>query len=147
MEYYCAYQDRCHADVQEKLRHFSLTEIERQEVIVHLLTEGFLHEERFALAFAIGKFHQKLWGKNRIKNELQARQISDYLIRKALDSLPNDEYEITFENLSSQVWQSITEKNSLKKRKKFCDTLLRKGWESDKVYAQMKALEKNSETN
>ena len=58
--------------------------------------------------------------------------------------IPNHEYEETFESLTEKTWQTITEKNALKKRKKFCDTLLRKGWESELVYEAAKKLEKNS---
>lgn len=93
--------------------------------------------------YSISKFHQKKWGKIRIKNELRARKISDFLIAKAIKEIPIVEYEITFELLSEKHWETITEKNLQKKRKKFCDFLLRKGWESELVYRRLKELEKN----
>ncbi len=142
LEYYCSYQERCHVEVSEKLRSFILNQQEKDKIIVHLIEHNFLNEERFASIFSISKFHQKKWGKIRIKNELKARKISDYLVTKALKEIPADEYEITFENLSKKHWESITEKNDLKKRKKFCDYLLRKGWESERIYEKMKELEK-----
>jgi regulatory protein len=142
LEYYCSYQERCHVEVQEKLLGFSLSEDERNIVIVHLIEHNFLNEERFASLFSISKFHQKKWGKIRIKNELKARKISDYLITKGLKEIPTDEYELTFEALAEKIWETIIEKNSVKKRKKFCDTLLRKGWESELIYAKVKELEK-----
>ena len=138
LEYYCSYQERCHLEVQEKLQSFNLTENERNKIIVHLIDSNFLNEERFALIFSISKFHQKFWGKIRIKNELKARKISDYLITKGLNSIPQEDYNDFFEALSERVWNTITEKNALKKRKKFCDSLLRKGWESDKIYEKAK---------
>jgi regulatory protein len=143
LEYYCSYQERCHVEVQEKLRAFDISEHDKNRVIVHLIEHNFLNEERFASVFSISKFHQKKWGKNRIKNELKARKISDYLITKALKEIPSDEYETTFDQLSEKCWESITEKNTLKKRKKFCDYLLRKGWESDWIYEKVKELESN----
>jgi len=144
MEYYCSYQERCHLEVMQKLYGFSLTQNERDEVVVHLIQYNFLNEERFAKTFAISKFHQKKWGKIRINNELKQRQISTYLITKGLQEIPSHEYEETFESLTEKTWQTITEKNALKKRKKFCDTLLRKGWESELVYEAVKKLEKNT---
>jgi len=144
MEYYCSYQERCHLEVMQKLYGFALTQNERDEVVVHLIQHNFLNEERFAKTFAISKFHQKKWGKIRITNELKQRQISTYLITKGLQEIPSHEYEETFETLTEKTWQAITEKNALKKRKKFCDTLLRKGWESELVYEAVKQLEKNS---
>jgi len=142
MEYYCSYQERCHIEVSEKLRSFVLNQDEKDRIIVHLIESNFLNEERFALVFSISKFHQKKWGKIRIKNELKARKISDYLVTKALKEIPSEEYEMTFENLAEKHWESITEKNDLKKRKKFCDYLLRKGWESERIYEKVKELEK-----
>ena len=142
LEYYCAYQERCHSEVQEKLRSFHLSGTEMDVVIVHLIQNNYLKEERFASVFSISKFHQKHWGKIRIKNELKARKISDFLITKALKEIPSEEYQTTFDTISEKHWESITEKNALKKRKKFCDYLLRKGWESDWVYEKVKELER-----
>lgn len=142
LEHYCSYQERCHIEVSEKLRSFVLNQEEKDKIIVHLIESNFLNEERFALVFSISKFHQKKWGKIRIKNELKARKISDYLVTKALKEIPTEEYEITFENLAEKHWETITEKNDLKKRKKFCDYLLRKGWESERIYEKVKELEK-----
>lgn len=142
MEYYCSYQERCHVEVNEKLRSFVLNQDEKDQIIVRLIEQNFLNEERFASIFSISKFHQKKWGKIRIKNELKARHISDYLVSKALKEIPMEEYFQTFENLSEHHWEFMTEKNNIKKRKKFCDYLLRKGWESDLVYSKVKELEK-----
>lgn len=141
LEYYCSYQERCHVEVNEKLKTFSVTSLEKDQVIVHLIQQNFLNEERFASVFAISKFHQKKWGRIRIKNELKARKISDFLITKSLKEIPTDEYETTFELLSDKFWDNITERNPLKKRKKYCDYLLRKGWESDWIYEKVKKLE------
>ena len=141
LEYYCSYQERCHTEVRAKLKEFTISENEKEKIIVHLINENFLNEERFASVFAIGKFHQKKWGKIRIKNELKVRKISDYLITKSLKEIPEEEYETTFQLLAEKHWDAVTEKNPLKKRKKFCDYLLRKGWESDLVYEKVKKLE------
>lgn len=142
LEYYCSYQERCHVEVSEKLRSFVLNQEEKDKIMVHLIEHNFLNEERFACVFSISKFHQKYWGKIRIKNELKARRISDYLVTKALKEIPADEYETTFDTLAEKNWERITEKNALKKRKKFCDYLLRKGWESERIYEKVKELEK-----
>jgi regulatory protein len=144
MEFYCSYQERCHADVVQKLYALTVPQNQQDEVIVHLIHHNFLNEERFAMLFSISKFHQKNWGKKRITNELKQRNISDYLIRMGLKAIPEEEYEATFTALAEKTWNAIPERNALKKRKKFCDTLLRKGWESELVYEKVKTLEKNT---
>lgn len=143
MEYYCVYQERCHIEVKEKLRSFTLNAIEKDTIIVKLIENNYLNEERFASVFSISKFHQKKWGKIRIKNELKARKISDYLITKAIKEISIEEYFSAFETASEKHWETITEKNALKKRKKFCDYFLRKGWESEMIYERVKELETN----
>jgi len=142
MEHYCAYQERCHQDVVQKLRSFAIPQQEKDEIIVALIESNYLNEERFARAFVKGKHSQKKWGKTRLKFELKKREISNYLIEKALYEIDLDEYDATFNLLSEKIWLSTSESNAMKKRKKCADFLLRKGYESDKVYAKLMSLEK-----
>ena len=141
LENYCAYQDRCHEEVIQKLRSMKMDSDEIDAIIVHLIASNFLNESRFACSFARGKHRIKHWGKIRIVNELKFRKISQYNINLALKEITTEEYEATFHNLAEQNWESIRESNPLKKRKKFCDYLLRKGFESNLVYEKVKELE------
>ena len=147
MEFYCSYQERCHQEVQEKLYSYDLSEKERNQIIVHLIEHNFLNEERFARSFARGKHRIKHWGKSRIVIELKQRQISAPNIKCALTEIPEEEYQDTFDKLAEKHWETIRETNALKKKKKFCDYLLRKGWESNLVYGKMKELIKRSSTS
>ena len=142
LEHYCAYQERCHDEVFQKLRGMFFDANEIDEIIVHLINNNYLNEERFACSFARGKFRIKHWGKIRIVNELKLRNISQYNITTALKEINSEEYEANFQVISERLWESITDQNFLKKRKKFCDYLLRKGWESNIVYEKVKDLEK-----
>ena len=141
MEYFCSYQERCHSEVNSKLFSYKLQEPERNEVIVHLIENDFLNETRFAQAFARGKQRIKSWGRIRIVNELKFRKISQYNINTALKEITPDEYLETFHKLAENHWETMRETNMIKKRKKFCDFLLRKGFESNLVYEKMKELE------
>ena len=141
IEHYCAYQDRCHEEVIQKLRSMKMDSDEIDAIIVHLIASNFLNESRFACSFARGKHRIKHWGKIRIVNELKFRKISQYNINLALKEITTEEYEATFHNLAEQNWESIRESNPLKKRKKFCDYVLRKGFESNLVYEKVKELE------
>jgi regulatory protein len=142
IEHYCAYQERCHEEVVLKLRSMKMDSDEIDEIIARLITDNFLNEERFACSFARGKHRIKHWGKIRITNELKARKINQTLITIALKEITAEEYEETFQNLSERHWNSISETNSLKKRKKFCDYILRRGFESNMVYDKVKDLER-----
>lgn len=142
LENYCAYQERCHKEVVEKLRGMNMIPQVIDLIIVHLIDQNFLNEERFACSFARGKHRIKYWGTIRIVNELKFRNISSYNIKTALKEISEEEYYTNFHFLADRQWQSMKEKDNLKKRKKFCDFLLRKGFESNMVYEKVKELEK-----
>jgi regulatory protein len=116
---------------------------ERDQIITHLIHENFLNEERFACSFARGKHRIKHWGKIRITNELKFRGINQTLINIALKEISEEYYNI-FDTLATRHWESIRETNSLKKRKKFCDFMLRKGFESNLVYERLRELENDT---
>lgn len=140
LEYYCSYQERCHQEVVQKLFDLGVKSYETDAIVVHLIQHNFLNEERFARCFARGKHRIKLWGKNRIVNELKQRHISTPNIKCALTEISEEEYHDTFDKLAERHWETISETNILKKKKKFCDYLLRKGWESNLVYGKLKEL-------
>lgn len=141
MEHFCAYQERCHDEVTSKLWSMKLNSSEIDEIIVHLIEHNFLNESRFACSFARGKHRIKHWGKIRINNELKRRHINQTLINIALKEITPEEYAETFHSLAERHWEAIREKNILKKRKKFCDFLLRRGFESNLIYDKAKELE------
>lgn len=142
LEYYCSYQERCHQEVVQKSYDLGMKSNEIDEIMVHLLQNDFLNEERFARSFARGKHRIKSWGKIRIINELKQRQISAPNIKLALTEIVEEEYQDTLDKLAERHWNSLTERKGQKKNKKFCDYLLRRGWESNLVYGKLKELEK-----
>lgn len=139
-EHYCVYQERCHQEVINKLQSLRMIPEAIDLIIVHLIEHNFLNETRFACSFARGKHRIKYWGKVRIVRELKMRGISEYNIKEGLKEL-GTEYLDNFENLAERHWEHMTEKSKLTKRKKFCDFMLRKGFESDLVYTKVKELE------
>ncbi|MFC4816527.1 MULTISPECIES: regulatory protein RecX [unclassified Flavobacterium] len=141
IEYYCAYQERCHEEVISKLKSFQLTTDEIDEYLVHLIENNYLNEERFACSFVRGKHNIKKWGKIRLINELKFKNISKYNIDIALKEISSESYFATFTALAEKEWETIRETNIQKKKRKFCDFLLRKGWESQLVFDKLNELE------
>ncbi len=140
LEYYCSYQERCHAEVVQKLQQLHMIPQAIDTIVVHLIENNFLNEERFARSFARGKHRIKKWGKLRIVNELKFRGISKYNIDSALKEFTTEEYFETFDTLADTTWNSIKESNILKKKKKFCDFLIRKGYESNLIFEKCNDL-------
>lgn len=141
MERYCAYRERCHKEVLQKLKQLRMIPEACDQIIHHLLTNNYLNETRFAQAFARGKFRTKKWGKRRIVRELKFRDISKYNISLALKEIPESEYYTTFDALvKKRLGQLVTEKNLQKKKKKLADYLLYRGWESEMVYETVREI-------
>ncbi|MBE7172317.1 MAG: regulatory protein RecX [Williamsia sp.] len=139
LRHYCAYQERSHKEVKEKLYSFGLHKQETEQAIAQLIEEGYLNEERFAIQFAGGKFRMKQWGKVKIRHELKLRQVSEYCIKKALQQIDEDAYQQTLEKEAEQRWEQLRgEKNIFTKKRKLQDYLLQKGFESDRVAEMVK---------
>lgn len=137
MENFCAYQERCHKEVRAKLKEMKMIPQAIDTIMVHLIEQNFLNEERFARAFVRGKFRIKKWGKNRLKRELKLREISDYSIKKAFEEINEDDYKTTLDDLIQKRIGQIKETNTYKKRKKVADYLLYRGWESHLIYEKL----------
>ena len=137
---YCVYRERCHKEVEDKLTEMKMIPEAKEKIILHLLERDLLNEERFAKAFARGKFRIKKWGKQRIIRELKYKGISKYNIDSALKEISDADYLTSFNDLTDKKFNSITESNKNKKRKKFIDYLLYRGWESHLIYEKVNEL-------
>ena len=133
MEHYCAYQDRCHYDVEKKMREFFLIPEARDEILLSLMSEKFLDEERFAKSFARGRFRIKHWGRRKITQELKKRNISEYLIKEGLKEIDASEYYTTIEKLIEKKKTSVKAKNDYELRNKLISFMLNKGFEYELV--------------
>ncbi|MFK8302653.1 regulatory protein RecX [Capnocytophaga stomatis] len=140
LEAFCAYQERYHKEVIDKLQKMRMIPIAIDEIVVHLIQNNFLNEERFAKSFARGKFRYKKWGRIRIQRELKHRGLSAYIIQSALKEIDNEEYISVFEALAEKKQTEIKEKNTYKAKRKLADYLLYRGWESDLVYDKINEL-------
>jgi len=129
LEHYCAYQERCHKEVENKLYDMHMIKAAQEVIILHLLKENYLNEERFAKSFTRGKFLIKHYGRIRITNELKQRNITSTLIKEALKEINEEEYVETLKKLIDKKSESVRESNFYKKKKKIIDYLLRKGFE------------------
>ena len=128
---FCAYQERCHKEVKDKLYQFGLYGKDVDEIISTLISEDYLNEQRFAIAFAGGHFRMKSWGKVKIKYELRQKQVSDACINKALLEIDDSDYQGEIEKKARTKWDSLSsEKNKFTKKRKMLNYLMQKGFDS-----------------
>lgn len=127
---YCAYQERCHSEVKYKCLELGLRGPEVDEAIALLIMDNYLNEERFAKAFAGGKFRIKQWGRKKIQTELKQKQVSDYCIKKGMQEIDEDDYYEVLTRLAEKKYTSLKGDTALKRKYKTMQYLLQKGFEA-----------------
>lgn len=133
MAAYCAYQDRCHYEVEQKMREFVLIPEAKDEIIMYLIKENYLNEERFTRSYIRGKFYMKSWGRNKIRIHLKQKQITEKLISKCMNEVNDKDYEKTI----LKTWEAYYSKQKgLKEYQKKIKTtryLLSRGFEYEEI--------------
>ncbi|MFN0174565.1 MAG: regulatory protein RecX [Saprospiraceae bacterium] len=132
MEHFCAYRERCPKEVLSKLSEFGLSPTDVEQIFKVLHEDKFFNEERFAMAFAGGKFRYNNWGRVRIRQELRMRDISPALVNQALDSIDQAEYEALLQKLLDKKRQQYAKDGNA--REKTAASLVRAGFEMELVF-------------
>lgn len=148
LKHYCAYQDRCHAEVKTKAYSLGMKKADVEELTSKLIEEGCVNEERYASGFAGGKFRMKQWGKIKIRAELKQRRISEYCISAALAEIDQNKYRETLQKLAAKRWVAVrgAGTNLFTKMAKTRDYLLQKGYEANLVAIEIKSLSQKEKT-
>lgn len=144
IKHFCSYQERCHAEVKEKLYSFGLYKNEVDLLISQLIEEDYLNEQRFAEQFAGGKFRTKQWGRVKITYELKQKKIGEYIIKKAMKCIDETSYNETLQKLTLAKWQLLKNEHSINRQVKTSNYLMQKGYEFNLI---SKAIAKIKETN
>jgi len=137
---YCAYQERSHHEVKNRLFEYGLHSDDVDQLLTRLITEGFVNEERFAKAFAGGKFRVKKWGRIKIEKELNALGLSRNCINRGMKEILDDDYQKTLQQLLEKRNNLSTETNVFKKRDKLAKYAIGRGYEPDLVWRIVKEI-------
>ena len=130
---YCVYQDRCHAEVEQKMREFLLIPEAKEEILLYLIKENYLNEERFTRSYIRGKFYIKKWGRNKIKINLLQKGIADKLITKAFNEINEDDYLVAIKTILEKITPTLKGLKEYQKKQKIIKHLLSKGYEYDLI--------------
>jgi len=131
---YCDYQERSQQELRDKLYEWGLHKQDVESAIAQMIEEGYMNEERFAIAFAGGKFRIKNWGRVKIKLALKQKKVSDYCIRKALNQIDEKDYLKILEKIISSYSKKVSEKNPLKRNYKIAQYAVGRGFEPELVW-------------
>lgn len=135
---FCAYQERSHQQVRSKLLDLGIHGNDLENLMVKLIEEGFLNEERFAIAFAGGKFRIKNWGRKKIEQQLKAKGVSAYCIGKAIKEIDEGDYKKSLRKLLQKKAASLKGKNVFENKQKLSNFLIGKGYEPEMVWEGVK---------
>lgn len=138
---YCSYQDRCHNEVEKKLKEFDLIEEAKNKILFNLINENYLNESRFSENFVRGKFKIKNWGKIKIVQELKSRNISDINIKRGLMEIDEAEYKNKLENIFNKKLSSLGNQSVINKKKKIFSYLSYRGWETNLIYEKINKIQ------
>ena len=140
LEYYCAYQERCHKDVIAKLKTLGMIPSVIDKIISELIKANYLNETRFTQSFVRGKFRIKKWGKNRILQELKVRDISSFNIKLGMKEISDDNYQKTFYELFEKRRREVKQLTKTEQKKKIFSYMSYRGWENSKIYEALRDL-------
>lgn len=138
MKAYCAYQERCQLEVQTKLKKLAVYGDLADDIIITLIQENFLSEERYAEAYVSGKFNIKKWGRNKIKLGLKQKQISDYCIKKGLQTIDETEYLNTLDQWIEKLQAKYASLPPFNQKGKIAQYLTSKGFETGLIWERLR---------
>ena len=140
IRFYCAKEDRCQQQVMDKLLDYGVSIGMSEEILLELIQEKYINEERYARSFCSGKFKIKKWGRQKIIFELKKKRVSEVCIQRGLEEINEAAYLHTLQQLLEKKKSLMKNTNQFVRKKKMVDYLVRKGYESDLVWEAVHKL-------
>lgn len=139
--HYCVYQDRCHQEVEAKMREFLLIPEAKDDIFMYLIQENYLNEERFVRSYIRGKFYIKHWGRNKIRNHLKFKTISEKLIEKCFDEIDESDYRATVHRIIGKCYEKYKDLDAYQCKAKTIKYLMVTGFEYDMILSILEQIE------
>lgn len=140
MAKYCAYQERCVKDVTEKLKTYDLPAKDREAILLYLLDNRFVNDERFTKAFVKGKVNQSGWGLNKIRFHLTQKGISKELIANALQEQDAEIYRQRLIDILKAKSKTIKAESDFERTRKLAAFAMQRGFEASLVWEVLKEV-------
>ncbi len=137
---YCAYQERSQQEVKQRLLSYGLLPYIADELLIELIQEDFLNEERFAETFARGKVNVKAWGPVKIVSALRQKDVSEPNIKKAMAAIEPDKLLANLEYLTRKRWESLKGENHVSRKQKTINYLISKGYYFEDIASMLKRI-------
>lgn len=89
---YCAENEKSTHDVLAKLKAWNVPSEEIDDILNKLCSEKFLDDTRYAKSYTSEKWNLDKWGKIKIRNSLEQKNIDENIIEDALATINDEEY-------------------------------------------------------
>lgn len=115
-------------EVRQKLLSYGLFPHIADELLIELIQEDFLNEERYAIALARGKATINGWGPRKIELTLKQKGVSAPNIKKAISVIDQARLDANLEHLARKKWDSLKGEQPKTRNQKTIKYLLGKGY-------------------
>ncbi len=142
LQRYCAYRERCRQEIRQKLSSLGYWGERADEIMNQLEDERFWDEVRFAHVFASDKFRLKRWGRIKIRQGLQQKQVPKSFIETALkEEIKDEDYWQTLLYLAEKKKETLGHiSQPLELKQKLMRFLLQKGYESNLIWKVLEVV-------
>jgi len=130
---WCDRQERAQSEVRQKLYTWQLDKETIDSIVAEMILANYVNEERFATAFARGKFRIRQWGWKRIEQELKRKGIAAYAIARAKAENEPKDYQSTLTELLRKKAGTINAKNPYDLRARLARYGISKGYSFEEI--------------
>ncbi len=130
---YCAEAEKSTHDVLSKLESWGVPSEDLDEILKRLHDEKFLDDTRFARSYVSDKWNLDRWGKIKIENALQNKNIDASTIHDTLKSIDAQEYKHELHELLRKKWKEVKSENPEDDAKRILMFALSRGFEEDLI--------------
>ncbi len=129
----CAQAEHCEYEMLEKMRRWQLPDEAQARVMQRLVSERYVDNNRYALAFARDKVKYNKWGRRKVEQALWQKHIADDIRQQVLDDISDRDYVAVLRPLLQQKRCSVKARNDYELRMKLIQFALGRGFTMDVI--------------
>ncbi len=129
----CAQAEHCEYEMLEKMRRWQLPDEAQARVMQRLVSERYVDNNRYALAFARDKVKYNKWGRRKVEQALWQKHIADDIRQQVLADISDRDYIAVLRPLLQQKHRSVKARNDYELRMKLIQFALGRGFTMDVI--------------
>ena len=106
----CARSEQSQGDIREKLLKWGLNGGDTEQILQQLVEQGFIDDERYAVAFVKDRFAFNGWGRIKIANQLRLKGIPAEIISEAMAAIDEERYSERLIELLRAKWRTVSQR-------------------------------------